>query len=132
MTRAELIERVRAADYPTADLFRQVNEAIGGFDPRADFGAAFWRFIANQAWNDAALALVERVLPGWKKDIISDPRHNDFENNLHTKVRLYERLNPRSIRKPRWGADDRSDDNIALALIAALLTALEDEDPSHG
>src|ERR1700741_3715699 len=64
---AELLERVKAGSAPDRQLFQDVARALlpdyqtGLVDWRYEFGG----FLGAGAWTDAALALVERLLPGW-------------------------------------------------------------------
>lgn len=65
MTLEALIERVEKATGPDRDLFLAVAAAVvPDYAADLDWRATFNSFIAVGAWENAALALVERVLPG--------------------------------------------------------------------
>lgn len=117
-----LLARIEGAAGADDDLFFKAWRAFGlnarwhedNGEPANAEALAYERFqelIENDAWTDAALALVGRVMPGWRVGLNSDPH-----------------------RAPLWSAQlKRSGDNWkphgdyastpALALLAALLRA---------
>lgn len=117
----ELLERVKAATGPDRDLGQDIVEAFGlewcqgrwWLGDVAPSHAGKW-IKDPTASLDAALTLVERVLPGWAPAIRRDPRR-EFDGLWH--AMMVSRANPRT-QHATWGHTP------ALAVLDALLTAL--------
>lgn len=104
-----LIERVTAAQGPDRELDRSIGRAFGVTEttfPQYEPGDVMPSYTAS---IDAALALVERYLPGWSWSI-----GHDANGELHATI---------------WHGVTEHDEygaTPALAILAALLTALKD------
>ena len=75
----ELVDRLRDADAPTAQLVSDlVSEACWRFPPvrGTEKTVRIERLIKSGAWTDAALALIELELPDWLDSCI-ETRHAD-------------------------------------------------------
>ena len=120
---AGLLERVRAATGPDRVLNGDVLMAFGwasdggiAIDPE---GRRVFQIPDATLSLDAALALVERVLPGWVWTVMTD--YGDL-----CRARLYGEVN--GGRDHGVQADGATP---ALALLAALLSALSDSNRSE-
>jgi hypothetical protein len=106
-TLTALLARVEAATEMTWQLFTDASFAVGAnHDVLYD---RLWHFVDAEAWETAALALIERRLPGWQWGIDSPyaPNHKLAHAEL-------------------WTGDDEviaDAQTPTLALIAALLKA---------
>lgn len=135
MTIADLIERVGAATEDSVDLFLRVATTVlpeaypGGWV--LDVELADWRFLrfekflGAKAWESAALALCERVLPGWTHTLSWWPP-TDVEQG-HCRC---------TLGGPGYITDESTSDTFevtfegdkpqhALALILAMLKAVD-------
>lgn len=107
---SKLRERVLAATGPSRKLFTEICEALLG-EYFASENPKLWAFIEAKAWTDAALALVERLLPGWTVGpLVWQPR-----------------LIPPTASACLGGGLRVEAKTLPLAIIAALLGALEAE-----
>lgn len=117
-TLSDLLERVRGATGPSreldADLYRalgyEVRQSGDGFWTWSQSGGSDLRILPKfTASLDAALALVERVLPGWEWSVGSD-----------------QGCAIATVWTPHAGVDDLDvgGPTPALAILAALLSAL--------
>lgn len=117
----------------TIELWRPENCDDASFseyvaDIKAEVSANLWRdhddFPAYTASIDAALALVERCLPGW---VVSDLRQNSRHagDPWGCELAIYYGSNPSKNRSSFSGYDFPT---APLAIILALLTALDQKE----
>lgn len=118
----EALAKVEAAEAMTRDLFIEVAQTLIGPFPggdtteRAALWNALYRFIDVEAWESAALALVERVLPGRDIDLELREGMQDGQVYRFTDATIYAQAY----------SDDKRDfkafgNSPALALLSALL-----------
>lgn len=108
---SELLERVKAAKRPSYDLDLAIEQAVGPFPDR--LVGAYSQSV------DEALALVARVLPGWRLDSLQDMRDEPYTVcGLRNDAAGH--MIPRA-----WG----NGATRPLAILAALLTALKGHSP---
>jgi hypothetical protein len=104
---ASLLERLREAKGPDREIDRELQG-----EPH---GTTRWSFIPEYTASiDASLALVERLLPGWKRSL--------FEKRGGGWIAR--------VSSPRWETFTSGEDDplptAPLALLAALLSAIKE------
>lgn len=134
----ELLERVKAATGPDRKLDRAIGLSVGGLKSVEEFGMAgnWWeRFTEGgltvglppyTASIDAALALVERVLPGWVvSDLSQNSRHAG--DPWGCELALYFGSEPSKNRSAFSGWDFPTAPLAILTALLSALTALQDQ-----
>lgn len=150
---AGLIERLEAATGPDRELDAAIvahlnNASVRRYPPQTDFGPGarwqFWsldgaHFLGNEskfpvpaltASLDAALALVERVRPGWKVSLFIG-HLTGKKNGEGCRAELYAPGRPKRIAAQDWKWPKMAAcyyaPTPAIALLIALLRTLETE-----
>lgn len=123
-----LIERLKAAEGPSRELDFDIASALGLCQTRngvayqwSEAGSTSYLYYPPEftASLDATIALVERKLPGWSFGFIADPHVSN----------VLAWVEPESHYEGRHGGRYSSKTTTpALALLAALLTALQEQE----
>lgn len=120
--RLALIERVEKATKNDPRLFRAVYMALlpepGPFNRSAADAAIIEAFIVGGAFTDAALALLERVLPGWAVEM------ERWKSECSAK--LWE-CDDKGWHRGGTGRSEAIAATLPLAIIAATLRAMQQE-----
>lgn len=130
---ASLLERVTAATGPDRVLDLDLARALvpdvvvlrRNDDDTANEPHTYWEYTAS---IDAALALVERLLPGWSVRIYSHPGAAYVDiYRLGEYIDLPSGAPVRNISSPYYEAVRINDRHVALAIVEALLRSLIQE-----
>lgn len=108
----ELEKRLEEATGPSQTLDRQINDTLG-LPP-----IGYPRFTSSL---DAAVALVERVLPGWEWERKCETNRWKFVRLIGPEFHKYEFMGPHNKHCTAWTFGETPPLALCLALIRALI-----------